>query len=254
MGATYRLGSALFRASFRALGLDLRVEGAEHVPASGPGILASNHLGYLDFAFVMLTPPRPRREVRFLARADLYERWPVGPLMHRMGQIPVDAHGDPLTAMRLAVAALERGELIGLHPEGTISPSFVPRKAASGAVRMAQATGAPIVPVALWGSHRILTKWRPRGRVPRGIPVFVRFGAPYHPAPGSALEGTRDLMARIGALLEACWAEDRLEPGAWWVPAHLGGGAMTPEVAEERLAAQRAERQERARQRREGAA
>jgi 1-acyl-sn-glycerol-3-phosphate acyltransferase len=251
VGATYRMGSALFRGSFRALGIDLRVDGLEHVPATGPGILASNHIGYLDFAFVMLSPPRPRREVRFLARADLYERWPVGPLMHRMRQIPVDAHGDPLTALRLAVAALERGELIGLHPEGTISPSFVPRKAASGAVRMAEATGAPIVPCAVWGSHRILTKWRPRGPVPRGVPVFVRYGEPYHPTQGSAIVRTRDLMDRIGALLESCWADDDLEPGAWWVPAHLGGGAMTPEAAEERLAAQRAERQARAKARRE---
>lgn len=68
MTAIYRVGSRLFEAGFKALGVDVRSRGHEHIPQAGPAILASNHISYVDFSFVMLAPPRPRREVRFLAR------------------------------------------------------------------------------------------------------------------------------------------------------------------------------------------
>ena len=161
MSALYRFGSALFLGGFRALGVDLRVTGHEHIPSTGPVVLASNHIGYLDFAFVMLGPPAPRREVRFLARDDFFRNPVTGFLLRRLGQIPVDVHGDAMQAAAAAQAVLEDGEVVGLHPEGTISPSFVPRRAKSGVVRLADSVEAPIVPVALWGSQRLLTKGRP---------------------------------------------------------------------------------------------
>ncbi len=250
MTTTYQIGSRLFEAGFRALAIDLRSIGHENIPTSGPAVIASNHIGYLDFAFVALAPPRPRREVRFLARKEFFDQPVTGHLLRKMGQIPVDVHGDAMAAASQAGAALAAGELVGLHPEGTISPSFVPRRAKSGAVRLADAAGAPIIPTAVWGSQRLLTKWRP-ARPPRHITVMVRYGEPFFPTARTGMARTREMMERIEELLAENQASYPQRPGPppddWWVPAHLGGSAMTPEEAEARLDEQTAERREKRR-------
>ncbi len=245
MTAIYQVGSRLFEAGFRALSIDLRSIGHENIPTTGPAVIASNHIGYLDFAFVVLAPPRPRREVRFMARKEFFDQPVTGELLRKLGQIPVDVHGDPMAAADQAGAALASGELVGLHPEGTISPSFVPRRAKSGAVRLADAAGVPIIPAAVWGSQRLLTKWRPP-RPSRHVTVMVRYGEPFVPTARTGMARTRELMERISALLAENQASYPQRPGPpphdWWVPAHLGGSAMTPEEAEARLEQQTAER------------
>lgn len=245
MGAVYAVASRAFELGFRITRVDLRVEGVGNLPISGPAIVASNHVGYVDYAFVMLGPPRPRREVAFLARADFFEQPLVGAALRALRQIPVDAHGDPAGALRAAVAHLEAGGIVGLHPEGTINPSFLPTKGRSGAVRLAQRTGAPIVPTAVWGSQRLLTKWRPPAWPERRIPVRVLYGEPYHPGEGRPAELTADLMGRIGALVARAIADEAAPPGSWWVPAAYGGGAPDPDEVAARLAQQARERRER---------
>ncbi len=245
MGAVYSTASRIFEFGFRVVGIDRHVDGLEHLPANGPAIVASNHVGYVDFAFVMLGPPRPRRAMAFLARADLFERRFVGTALRALGQIPVDAHGDPTAAMRAAIERLEAGEVVGLHPEGTINPAFFPTRGRSGAVRLAQHTGAPIIPTAVWGSQRLLTKWRP-ARVPaRGIPVRVRYGEPFFPGDASPAAATQELMARIARLVDELIAEDAAPAGSWWVPAVRGGGAPGEEDVRARLDAQARERRAR---------
>jgi 1-acyl-sn-glycerol-3-phosphate acyltransferase len=249
----YSAASRVFELGFGAFGVVRHIDGLEHVPTSGPAIIASNHVGYLDFAFVMLGPPRPRREVRFLARGDLFERPLTGAALRALRQIPVDEHGDPAAALDAARRSLAAGELVGLHPEGTVNPTFLPLRAKSGAVRLAQATGAPIVPCAVWGSQRLLTKWRPPRWPGRGIPVRVRYGAPFTPDPGPAAGATRELMARISLLVDELMALDAAPPGAWWVPAERGGSAPTLDDVRARLEAQVSERRGRARSRRRDA-
>ena len=247
MGTVYSSVSRLFEIGFRATGIDLRIEGLENLPASGPAIVASNHVGYVDFAFVMLSPPRPRREMAFLTRGDLFERPVVGPALRALGQIPVDQHGDPALAMRAAEDHLAAGGIVGLHPEGTINPTFLPLQGKSGAVRLAQRTGAPIIPTAVWGSQRLLTKWRPAGVPERGIEVRVTYGEPFVPPPGPASGSTRALMARITALVERSIADEAAPTGSWWVPAVHGGGAPGLAEVTERLEAQVRERRARRR-------
>ena len=245
MGAVYSSVARLFELGFRVTGVERRVDGLEHLPASGPAIIASNHVGYVDYAFVMLGPPRPRREVAFLARSDFFEQPLVGTALRALRQIPVDAHGDPTGALRAAVAHLEAGGIVGLHPEGTINPSFLPLKGRTGAVRLAQLTGAPIVPTAVWGSQRLLTKWRPPAWPERRIPVRVIYGEPYHPGEGRPAALTLDLMGRIRALVEQAIRDEEAPPGSWWVPAAHGGSAPDPEEVAARLAEQARERRER---------
>jgi len=252
MGQLYSSVSRIFEVGFRLTGVERIVEGLEHLPASGPAIIASNHVGYLDFAFVMLAPPRPRREMAFLARGDLFERRLTGPALHALGQIPVDEHGDPTVTMNTARARLDGGGIVGLHPEGTVNPTFLPVRGKSGAIRLSQQTGAPIIPTAVWGSQRLLTKWRPPARPERGIPVRVTYSEPYLPPPGPASGSTRELMARITALVDRAITLEDAPPGAWWVPAERGGSAPRIEEVEARLEQQvqerRARRQEQGRE------
>jgi 1-acyl-sn-glycerol-3-phosphate acyltransferase len=250
----YSAASRVFELGFRTLGVVQHVEGLEHIPASGPAIIASNHIGYLDFAFVMLGPPRPRREVRFLARGDLFERPLTGAALRALRQIPVDEHGDPKAAMDAAKRSLEAGEIVGLHPEATVNPTFLPLRAKSGAVRLSQATGAPIVPCAVWGSQRLLTKWRAPRWPGRGIPVRVRYGEPFTPDAGPASSSSRELMRRIAEMVDALIAIEAAPPGAWWVPADRGGSAPRFEDIRARLDAQVVERRGRAAGRRQGPA
>jgi 1-acyl-sn-glycerol-3-phosphate acyltransferase len=241
----YPFGSALFRAGFRTLALDVRSEGYEHIPRRGPAVLASNHVGYLDFAFVALAPPRPRRRVRFVARREVFRHPVAGPLMRALRQIEADPYGDRGRAYRQSLAALEAGEVVGIHPEGTISPSFHPRTGRTGAARMALATGAPLIPTAVWGSQRLITKWRPRN-LQRGVPIRVAYGPPVAVVPGDPVATTERLKADIETLLRRLWDTYPEQPAGpdddWWLPAELGGSAPTPDEAERRLAEQAAER------------
>lgn len=245
MGRLYRVGSAAFLAAFKAFDVQLQVRGAENIPASGGAILASNHISYLDFAFVMLANPAPRREVRFLARSEFFRVPVVGQALRALRQIPVDVHGDPLTAAAAAKDALQNGELIGMHPEGTISPAFVLRRGKSGAVRLAEQAGVPLIPVGLWGPQRLLTKGRPF-RPRRHVSVLVEYGEPFYPSGRTGAAKTADLMQRIDALVTS--AQNRYPqqpvPGYdWWQPAHLGGTAPTLEEADAMIAAQFNKRQ-----------
>lgn len=244
----YPLAERLFALGFRLLDLDVAATGTDNLPERGPAVLASNHIGYLDFAFVALAMARPRRRVRFLVRHDMYRHAVAGPLLRALRQLEADPHGHPGRTVADAVAALRAGEVVGVHPEGTISPSFVPRPGRTGAVRMAAAADAPIVPTAVWGSHRLLTKWRPRN-LQRGLPVRVAYGTPLRVDGADPQGETARLMVNIRDLLEGLWADYPDAPAddgeRWWLPAHLGGTAPTPEDAERRLEEQRRQRRRR---------
>lgn len=223
-----------------ALDQKMIVTGAEHIPDTGGAVIASNHVGYLDFVYVGYGAWKHKRLVRFLAKKEIWGKPVAGWLMSKMRHIPVDRQGDPAASYKAAVAALGEGELIGMFPESTISPSFVPKDAKNGAARMAIETHTPLVPVAVWGSQRILTKWRPKN-FQRHVAISVNFGEPMHPAPDADPDDvTAELMERIGALLAEAQRAYPQEPAGpddtWWLPAHLGGSAPTVEEAAARMA------------------
>ena len=113
-----------------------------------------------------------------------------------------------------------------MFPEGTISRSFVPSTAAkSGAARMAMEASAPLIPGAVWGSQRILTKGRPRN-LQRNLPITVEFGAPIEYTPGEdPADVTKRLMAAIEELVEHSSRDYPDAPSGpddrWWLPVHL---------------------------------
>ncbi|MGH8885679.1 MAG: lysophospholipid acyltransferase family protein [Egibacteraceae bacterium] len=221
---------------FKVMGWPVNVEGVEHIPAEGPGVVATNHVSYLDFTFVGYGVHQRGRLLRFLAKKEIFDHWLAGPLMRGMRHIPVDRFGRPADALDAAVTALGRGELIGMFPEATISRSFVPMQGRNGAARMALAVEAPLVPGAIWGGQRLFTKGRPRN-LQRGVPISVVFGEPVPYKPDEdPTEVTTRLMTRITELVDRATATYPDQPTGdddrWWLPAHLGGTA--PTVAEAR--------------------
>jgi 1-acyl-sn-glycerol-3-phosphate acyltransferase len=242
------------RGVFAALGLKFTVEGAEHVPTSGGAVLASNHVGYLDFTFCGLAARPRRRLVRFMAKESVFRHPVSGPLMRGMHHIPVDRAAGA-AAFDAALTALKDGEIVGVFPEATISRSYLVKELKSGAARMAQAADVPIIPMALWGSQRVYTKGRKPERR-RGVPITIAVGEPFRPDPTQdPVEVTAEMGRRISALLGHLQRTYPYRPTGdddrWWLPASLGGTAPTPAEAAAMDEAERVER-ERAREERRG--
>ncbi|WP_299445129.1 1-acyl-sn-glycerol-3-phosphate acyltransferase [uncultured Phycicoccus sp.] len=247
--ALYRAVIRAARVVWRVLGLRLEVSGSEHLPAAGPVVVAANHQSFIDFMVVGLPAVHRGRLVRFLAKQSVFGSALGGPLMRGMHHIPVDRTRG-VTAARAALQALRRGEVVGVYPEATIGHAFTLKDRGDlkrGAAHLAIATGAPIVPVAHWGLHRVTTVGR-RPSLRRGLWVGVRVGPPIAPLPGeTAIELTGRVHTALAGLIEELldrYPEPPQGPvPAWWWPAHRGGGAPSLERARDldRLAVARAD-------------
>jgi len=259
----YRLVVRAFCAVFVLLGLRIEIRGAEHVPKAGPAVLACNHTSYLDFALVGFAASRRGRLVRFLAKASTFDNPLTGPLMRAMGHVPVDrARGA--AAYRRAGRELARGEVVGIFPEATISRSWTLKPFKLGAATLAAAEGVPLVPVVVWGGHRVLTVDR-RWSLRRHHPVTVLLGEPVDvPAGASVQEVDQQLRRRLDVLLDSAQRgypdAPRDDADRWWLPRRLGGTAPTPHdaavldaasVAEADATAQRRRERRRGRSRRQ---
>ncbi|WIX80503.1 lysophospholipid acyltransferase family protein [Amycolatopsis carbonis] len=222
------------RTMFRVLDNRIRIEGAQHVPARGGAVIACTHVSYLDFIYCGLGARPAKRLVRFMAKHEIFANRVAGPLMRGMHHIPVDRSAGQASYDE-AVARLRAGEVVGVFPEATISRSFTVKALKTGAVRMAAEAGVPIVPMALWGTQRLWTKGQPKNLARRHVPISILLGAPLHPALGDDCEaGTAELRSRLSELLgraQADYPESPTPSERWWLPAHLGGTAPTPEDA-----------------------
>jgi len=225
---TYRLVVRAARGVFAGLGLRLDVRGAEHLPTHGGAVLAGNHVGFLDFLFVGLVGRERGRFVRFLAKQGVFHPPVVGPAMRAMRHVPVDrAHGE--VALRQAVARVSAGEVVGVFPEATISHSWELRPFRPGAAAVAAWCDVPLVPVAVWGSQRILTVGG-RFSLRRGTAVTILVGEPLHPGPDAdPYAVTEQLRARLETLLDEAIEthpdRPRDDVDRWWLPASRGGTA-----------------------------
>ena len=114
---------AFAKTMFRVLDLRIQVDGAQHIPATGGAVLASNHVSYLDFIFCGLGAQPAKRLVRFMAKKSVFDHKVSGPLMRGMRHIPVDRTAGT-AAFHEAETALRNGEVVGVFPEATISESF----------------------------------------------------------------------------------------------------------------------------------
>lgn len=232
---------------FATLGIRFDIVGNDHLPRVGGAVLAINHTSYLDFAFAGIPADRVgKRLVRFMAKDGVFRHPVSGPLMRGMRHIPVDRDAGS-QAFRDAVANLKAGELVGVFPEATMSRSLEIKDIKNGAVRMAVSGGVPLIPMIVFGGHRILgygVRDFSRGRT-----IAITIGEPMHPRRGEDFEEqTVQLRARMQQLLDITIDRYPVDPGdagAWWLPARRGGSAPTMAEAEEIEARVRAEKQTR---------
>lgn len=217
-------------------GASTRLPSRPVVPGQG-AVVAITHFGYLDFAFAeMLLWWHNRAQLRFLITQGAADHWFAGPAVSAAGHVVV-GYGSGAHAYDAAVARLREGEYVAVLPEAGVSRSFTVRECKTGAVRMAAEAGVPIIPVSIWGAHRLMTRhhaFSPR-RAWRA-PVRIHVGEPI--LPGSLpdpSDDARTATARLAKTLQdgidAGIADFPLRPapGAWWMPAGLGGGAPTEE-------------------------
>ncbi|QIS01076.1 1-acyl-sn-glycerol-3-phosphate acyltransferase [Nocardia brasiliensis] len=240
----YDVLTGLVRTIFLVQGLRIDIAGQEHIPRTGGAVLAVNHTAYLDFMEVGLVGRKSGRNVRYMMKAEL-EHGIVGFLMKHCKAIGVDRSAGAESYGR-AVRALRDGELVVVYPEATISRSFELKEFKSGAARMALEADVPIIPLVIWGAHRVWTKDIPKRLGRHNFPINIRIGAPI-PATEPAETLTATLRTEMGELLTQAQRDYAMEPGARWVPARLGGTAPTPDRAavleEEEMARRRAARE-----------
>lgn len=184
-------------------------EGLEHVPASGPAVVACNHRSYFDPLALGLAVARAGRPLRFLGKKEVFDAPVVGHLARAMGGIRVDRGSDAAgSSLQEATRALQAGELVGIMPQGTIPRGqefFDPvLKGKTGAARLAAATRAPVVPAGLWGTEHV---WPRSSKVPHvwnvASPphVLVRFGPPVALRYEDVRADTETIMSAIVDLL-----------------------------------------------------
>jgi len=205
-------------------GLQWTIEGAHLIPPRGPVLLASNHTSYLDPLCLAYVADRRHRKVRFLAKAELFDKAGFGFVLRSAKQIPVSRGAtDAASSLRAAEETLRAGELVAVFPEGTISLDLEPMVGKTGTARLAQATGVAVTPIGLWGAHRIMFKGRkPDWRT--GVAEVAVVGAPVMV---SATDDVRDATDRVMAAVAGCVRRAReIYPqrpdGAddgWWVRA-----------------------------------
>jgi 1-acyl-sn-glycerol-3-phosphate acyltransferase len=192
--------------AMRLYRVDLR--GAHRVPLTGPVILAANHESILDGLFLALAT---RRQVRFMAKKELYRIPLLKQLLEGVGAFPVDRQADEGRAVRRGVELLEQGQVVGIFPQGTCLP-YRSRPFRRGAARLALASGAPIVPVALVHTERALRPGKLRIGFPR-VPILIG-----EPIPVEPRQATPDDEVALTARLEQAVEELRAPFG---LPEHV---------------------------------
>jgi 1-acyl-sn-glycerol-3-phosphate acyltransferase len=213
--------------AFAALGLKVRVHGGENLPRAGGAVLASNHVSYLDFIFAGYAARPSNRLVRFMAKDSVFRHRVAGPIMRSMKHIPVD-RGAGAASYSHAVESLASGEVVGVFPEATMSRSFEPKAFKTGAVRMADEAGVPLVPMALWGTQRLWCYDRRSSMKQYGVPVEIHVGEPVDPSgdPELATARLRASITDLVARAQEGYPHDGTDQ--WWQPARLGGTAPEP--------------------------
>jgi 1-acyl-sn-glycerol-3-phosphate acyltransferase len=231
---TYRVVVRLVAALFRLLGLRFTVRGAEHLPATGPAVIASNHTGFLDFMFIGYAARERGRLVRFMSKLSTFESRYSGWLMRAMRHVPVDRWSGAV-AYRQARRLLDEGEIVGVFPEATISRSWLVKGLKPGAAGLAISRSAPLVPAVVWGSHRVMTVDGHRS-LRRGKAITILVGEPLRPADGESIASlTERLHVAMTTLLNEAIATYPDAPASdadrWWLPHNRGGSAPPPDVA-----------------------
>lgn len=221
-------------------GNKITYEGLENIPARGGALITLNHTSYVDWIPASLAALERKRRLRFMIKAEMQDVKAVNYVIKHTQLIPVDRSLGH-EAYAVAVQRLREGELVGLHPEATISRSFELREFKTGAARMAIEAQVPIIPMIVWGAHRIWPKDHPKKLFRNKVPIAVRIGAPMWPQ-GDLDQFNGALRNVMNKMLYQVQEEYPHPEGEYWVPRRLGGSAPTPDESREFRIAELAER------------
>lgn len=184
----------------------IRLHGAEHVPATGPVILAGNHNNFIDGPLLVGLSPRP---VHFMVKQEMFHGT-LGRALRWLGQISVDRESTDRAAIQAALGALEQGGVIGVFPEGTRSADeFVTMH--NGLAYFALRSGAPVVPVACLGTDERGTS---AGSMPRlRARLDVVFGPPVELGRGTGRTAVTAASEQLRDVLRAHIEQARKDTG-----------------------------------------
>ena len=147
-----------------SLFVSTKIEGEHFIPTKGPAILVSNHISFVDPFALGYLGRRRKRQIHFLAKSEIFKVPFVGCFLKACGQIPVERGTKRASeSLQSAELALADSRLVGIYPESTMPEDLVQLPIKSGAVRLAQQSGAPIIVVGAWGAHDL---WR-KGKFPK---------------------------------------------------------------------------------------
>jgi glycerol-3-phosphate dehydrogenase (NAD(P)+) len=199
--------------------------GREHLPATGPVIVASNHRSFLDpFVIGVIT----RRPLYYVAKKELFSHRLIGWFLGSLGAFPVDRGAADQDMFGTARAILARGDAVLIFPEGTRTRPGPLGRAKRGVGRLALETGAPVVPVAVMGTEDVRRGWRIRPRKVRieaGRPLA--FGRVEQASPQLAAQATERIWADVERQWEALGGAPRRSAAPPVAePAPLGPSAL----------------------------
>jgi 1-acyl-sn-glycerol-3-phosphate acyltransferase len=236
----FRLAEFVVPAAVAVQGTRITFHGLENIPARGGALIALNHTSYVDWIPASIAAKERKRRLRFMIKAEMADVKAVNYVIKHCQLIPVDrtAGGD---AFAVAVQKLREGELVGLHPEATISRSYELREFKTGAARLALDAQVPIIPFIVWGAHRIWPKDHPKNLIRNKIPIAVAVGRPIPPQ-GTPEQLNDVLRQAMNAILYRVQEEYPHPEGEYWVPRRLGGGAPSPDDSRQIRLAELAER------------
>lgn len=215
----YKLGTKILIPLFR-LTMKRDWRGAQNLPQTGRAIVASNHLSYLDVLVLTDFLFCNGRAPRYLGKAGVFRVPIIGKICLAAGQIPVERETDDAKkAVDHAKILLEKGHLLGIYLEGTLTrdENLWPMIAKTGCARLALATDTPVIPVAQWGSQKILPRYTNRINLFPRKTIEIRAGEPVdlspwkgkHEDPQALIEATAEIMKALTLLLEDMRGEKR---------------------------------------------
>ena len=157
---------------------DLTIIGMEHLPATGPAIIAANHTSVIDSFIVPAILPR---NISYVGKAEYLDDWKTKHIFPALGMIPIDRSGGDaaMAALDTAASLLDGGQLFGIYPEGTRSRTGHLYKGRTGVARLSHRTGAPIVPTGLMGMRGIQPPDAPMPKL--FTKATIAFGEPLQP-------------------------------------------------------------------------
>lgn len=194
--------------------------GTENIPQTGRVIVAANHLSYLDVLVLTHFLYRNGRAPRYLGKSGVFKVPVVGKVLLAAGQIPVERESDDARkAVDHAKILLEKGHLLGVYPEGTLTrdENLWPMVAKTGCARLALFTDTPVIPIAQWGSQKVMPRYRKSIKIFPRQTIQMRAGKPVdlsawkgkHEDPQALIEATAAIMRAITEMLEEFRGEKR---------------------------------------------